>query len=84
MQSRQRAWDTVAAGLGKLDAPGILGLHSLDVEAPLAIEVAISGKLAKDSTHAAVRYAWPHREYAARTASMSGLVPDVSRCTHPL
>ncbi len=31
--------------------------------------------------HATVRYAWPHREYAARTVSTSGLVPDVSRRT---
>ncbi len=69
--------------LEKLDAPGILGLHFLDVEAPPAIEVAISGKPAKGSTHAAVRYAWPHREYAARKVSTSSLVPDVSRRTHP-
>jgi hypothetical protein len=84
LPSRQRAWDTVAAGLGKLDAPGILGLHFHDVEAPPAIEVAISGKPAKGSTHAVVSYAWPHREYAARAASTSCLVPDVFRRTHPL
>jgi hypothetical protein len=76
LPSRQRACDTVAAGLEKLDAPGILGLHFLDVEAPLAIEIAISGKPAKGSTHAPVRYARPHLEYASRTVSTSGLVPD--------
>jgi hypothetical protein len=42
LPSRQRAWDTVAADLGKLDAPGILGLHFPDVSAPPAIEFAIS------------------------------------------
>jgi hypothetical protein len=36
----------------KLDALGILVLHFLDVEAPPAIELAISGKPAKGSTHA--------------------------------
>jgi hypothetical protein len=63
----------VAACLRKLDAPGILGLHFPDVEAPPAIEVAISGKpaMGTSSTHASVRYAWQHREYAARTASTS-------------
>jgi hypothetical protein len=52
--------------------------------APTAIKVAISGKPAKGSTHAAVMYAWPHLECAALTASTSGLVPYVSRRTHPL
>ena len=59
------------------------GLHFLDIEAPPAIEVAISENPAKGSTHAAVRYAWLHRELTARTASTRGLVPDVSRRTHP-
>jgi hypothetical protein len=47
LPSRQRACDTVAAGLGKRDAPGILGLHFPDEAAHQAIEVAISGKPAK-------------------------------------
>ncbi len=59
-------------------------MHFLDIEAPPEIEVAISEKPAKGSTHATARYAWQHREYASRTVSTSGLVPDVSRRTDQL
>jgi hypothetical protein len=83
LPSRQRACDTVAAGLEKVDAPGILGLHFPDVAAPLAIVVAISGKSAKAGAHAPLKCAW-RREYASRTASTSG--PNcliVSKRTRP-